>query len=155
MAMTTLSRDLQSSSPEAPTMEPPSSRQGLFGWLVVAVALVAATVLAALVLTGGDDPAEPRPWYSVERGSITAIDHAAEAAEVANRPSIASADHTAAATAQTPADVSAEHGSITALDHAAESAGSPADVSAERGSITALDHAAEDEATEDDTTGTG
>jgi hypothetical protein len=120
MAMTTLPQDLESPAPEAPTTEPPDSRQGLFGWLLVAVGLVAATALAALVLTGGDDPTDPRPWYSVERGSITAIDHAAEATAVANRPSISAADHDVAATAQTPADVSAEHGSTTALDHAAE-----------------------------------
>lgn len=124
MAMNTLTRDLQTPVPEAPTTERPSRRQGLVGWLVVAVALVAATVLAAVVLVGGDGSTEPRPWYSVERGSITAIDHVAEAAEIANRPSISAADRAAdaATRTQTPADVSAAHGSITALDHAADTA---------------------------------
>lgn len=120
MAMTTVPRDLQNPATEAPTMEPPTGRPGLLGWLVVAVALVASTVLAALVLTGGGDATAPAPWYSVERGSIAAIDHAAEAAEIASRPSIAAADHNAAPTAQTPADASAERGSIAALDHAAD-----------------------------------
>jgi len=154
MAMTTTLPD----GPEtpglgAPTSEPASNRQGLLGWLVVAGALVAATVLAVLVLSA-DDPDAPQPWYSVEHGSIAAIDHAADAAVAANRGSITAIDHEAA-TEGSAAAQSAERGSITALDHAAEAAGSPADVSAERGSITALDHATEDGASEDDTTGAG
>lgn len=150
MTMTTLPRDLQTSAPEAPTMEPPSGRQGLLGWLVVAIALVAATVLAALVLTGGDDPAEPRPWYSVERGTITAIDHAAEASVAADRGSITAIDHAAATPSAARQWYSAEHGSVGVIDAATAASRSQADVSAEHGSITALDHAAEDE-----TTGTG
>ena len=118
MAMTTLPR--ATLTPEAPTQEPSTGRHGLFGWLVVAVALVAASVLAVLVLAGGDDPADPQPWYSVEHGSIAAIDHAAQAAEVANRPSAAAADHAAAPTAQGPAEASAENGSVTAIDHEAD-----------------------------------
>jgi hypothetical protein len=128
-------------------MEPPTGRQGPFGWLVVAVALVASTVLAALVLTGGDDPAEPRSWYSVERGSITAIDHATEAAVAADHGSITAIDHAAATPSAARQWYSAERGSITAIDHATAASRSQADLSAERGSITALDHAAEDEAT--------
>lgn len=155
MAMTTLPRDLQTPTHEAPTTGPPSSHQGLFGWLLVAVALVAATVLAALVLTGGGDPAAPRPWYSVERGSITAIDHAAQAAEIANRGSITAIDHAAATPSAARQWYSAEHGSIAAIDHATAASRSQADLSAEHGSITALDHAADDEATADDTTGAG
>jgi hypothetical protein len=148
MAMTTIPRDLQTPAPEAPTMEPPSSRQGLLGWLVVAVALAAATVLAALVLTGGDDPAEPRPWYSVERGSITAIDHAAGASVAADRGSITAIDHAAATPSAARQWYSAEHGS-RAIDAATAASRSQADASAEHGSITALDHAAEDEAAEE------
>jgi hypothetical protein len=154
MAMITDLRELQTPVPDAPTMEPPVSHQALVGWLVVALALVAATVLAALVLTGGDDPAEPRPWYSVERGSITAIDHAAEASQVTDLVSITAIDHAAATPSAARPWYSTEHGSTSAIDHATASR-SQADVSADRGSITAIDHAAENEATEGDTTGTG
>jgi hypothetical protein len=135
-------------------MEPPSRRQGLFSWLVVAVALVAATVLAAVVLTNGDNPAEPRPWYSVERGSTTAIDHAAEASVAADRGSITAIDHAAATPSAARQWYSAEQRS-GAIDAATAASRSQADASAEHGSITALDHAAEDEATEDDTAGAG
>jgi hypothetical protein len=131
MAMTTIPQDVENPSAATPVMEPPSDRRALFGWFVVAVALVAATVLVVLAQTG-DDPAEPQPWYSVEHGSIAAIDHAAEAVEAANQPSIAAADHAAAPSAQTPAEVSAAHGSTSAIDHAAA-----------------------DDAGEDDTTGAG
>ena len=99
MAMTTIPQDVEKPSAATPTMEPPSGRRALFGWLAVVAALVAATVLVALVLTGDDATTDPQPWYSVERGSIAAIDHAAEAAEVANRPSITAIDHAATPTA--------------------------------------------------------
>lgn len=155
MAMTTLPRDLQSPAPAPPTVEPPTGRQGPFGWFVVAVALVTATALAALVLTGGDDSAVPKPWYSVERGSIAAIDHAAEAAEVANRGSITAIDHAAATPSAARQWYSAEHGGISAIDAATAASRSQADVSADRGSIAALDHAAENEAAEDDPSGAG
>ena len=79
------------------------------------------------------------------RGSITALDHAADAAAVANRGSITAIDHAAATPSAARQWYSAEHGSVAAIDHAAATAGSPADVSAEHGSITALDHEAEDD----------
>jgi hypothetical protein len=150
MAMTTTDTRQNDTTTQALPLEPTTGLGGLFVWVAVAVALVAATVLAARVF-GADDSAAPQPWYSVEHGSIAANDHAAEVR--ADQPfsvehgSVAAIDHAASAAAG-PADVSAEHGSITALDHAAESAGSPADVSAEHGSITALDHAADDDETE-------
>ena len=150
MAMTTLPQELESPSPEAPTSAPETSHQGLFGWLVVAVALVAASVLVVLVVSADGDPRAPRPWYSVEHGSIAAIDHAADAAVTANRGSITAIDHAATPSAARQW-YSAEHGSVTAIDHAAEAAASPAEVSAERGSIAAIDHAAE----ADDSTGAG
>ena len=118
MAMPTLTRTAETSPADLST-EPPAQRGGLLGWLLVALALTAAIALAALLVTSGDDPEAPRPWYSAERGSISAIDHSADAAAAGLRPTIAAADH-AAAVPGTPAEVSAQRGSITAIDHAAQ-----------------------------------
>lgn len=122
MAMTTQTRPAEATPQEALPLEPVTGLSGLFGWIAVALAVVAATLLGVRAF-GGDDRATPRPWYSVEHGSIAAIDHAADAA-------------------MRDRQFSVERGSVTAIDHAAATAGSAAEVSAERGSITAIDHAA-------------
>ena len=145
MAMTTHTRPAEATPQEALPLEPVTGLGGLFGWIAVVFAVVAATVLGVRAL-GGDDPATPRPWYSVEHGSIAAIDHAAAtvgsaAAVSAERGSITAIDHAATPSAARQW-FSVEHGSISAIDHGTATVGSAAAVSAERGSITAIDHAA-------------
>ncbi len=145
MAMITQTRPADATPKEALPPEPVRGLGGLFGWIAVAVAVIAATVLIVRAFSS-EDAAAPRPWYSVEHGSITAIDHTAamagSIAEVsAERGSIAAIDHAAMPSAARQW-YSIEHGSVTAIDHATATAGSMAEVSAERGSIAAIDHAA-------------
>lgn len=122
MAMITQSRPAEATPQEALPLEPVTGLGGLVGWIAVALALVAATVLGIRAL-GGDDPATPRPWYSVEHGSIAAIDHGTAAVGSAGA-------------------VSAERGSITAIDHAAAPSAARQWYSVEHGSISAIDHGA-------------
>lgn len=116
----------QETAPSAtPQTLSPSRRAFVgLGWVLVAVAVVLAALLAVRAL-GSDGQAEPAPWFSVEHGSITALDHAAEQ-QARSRP------------------FAVESGSIAALDHAAEAG--PISYSVEHGSITAIDHAADDAA---------
>ena len=65
--------------------------------------------------------ADAHPTYSVEHGSIAAIDHAADAA--------------------TQVWFSVEHGSTTAIDHGATTADA---FPSETGSVAAIDHGASD-----------
>jgi hypothetical protein len=141
MAMTTLPEVQET----RPTPEPPArSRRALVGWAAVGLALVASVALTVQVLSSDPAPAADPIWYSVEHGSVAAVDHAAVAVR-ADRGSITAIDHAASAPASV-ADVAAEHGSIAALDHAAEAAApnGVAETSAEHGSPTALDHEATD-----------
>ncbi len=124
MATTILPRDLDTGPARAPQHPPPTrTTVAWLGWVLVAVSLVLTTVLAVRAL-GSDREAPPVPWFSVERGSIAAIDHASEQ-QARNRPfsvetgSIAALDHTAEAPLP---GFSVEHGSITAIDHAAAEA---------------------------------
>ena len=76
-------------SPPTPTLDPQRggeapagttrrSRRHLAGWLAVGAGVVAAGALAVVALADGEDPAPFRNHQLVaERGSITAIDHAA------------------------------------------------------------------------------
>ncbi|MGH9273373.1 MAG: hypothetical protein ACRDZU_01900 [Acidimicrobiales bacterium] len=121
MAMITQTRPAETTPQVASPPEPVTGLGGMLGWVAVVLAVVAATVLGVRALSGSD-PAAPQPWYSVERGSIAAIDHTADA-PVRDR------------------QFSVDRGSVTAIDHAAATPGSSV-VSAERGSITAIDHAA-------------
>jgi len=122
-----------------PEPTPPATARtgGGLGWFVVGLAVAAAILAVVLAVNLGGDP-EPTTGIQspglIERGSITAIDHAAQTAP-----------------GQSPGLV--ESGSITAIDHAATSGGSapagPAGSSGgshaliiENGSITAVDHAA-------------
>ena len=141
--------------PDAVALEPTTGLGGFLWWVAAAVALAAAAVLAIQVFDT-DTPAVSTPWYSVEHGSITALDHAVSSSPASasvtevftEQGSIAALDHAASSPAPVSvSEVFAEHGSIAALDHAASS---PAPVSStepftERGSITAIDHAAETE----------
>jgi hypothetical protein len=120
MAMTTDTRPAEATPQETLPPEPGTGLGGLFGWIAVAVAVVAATVLGVRAFSS-DDAAAPRPWYSVEQGSITAIDHGT-------------------ATAGSVAGVSAERGSIAAIDHAAAPSAARQWYSVEHGSISAIDH---------------
>jgi len=146
MAMTTDTRPVETTTQEALPIEPTTDLGGLFVWVVVAVALVASTVLGVRAFRP-DDPAAPRPWYSVEHGSIAALDQAAEVEAAqpysAERGSIAAIDHAASAPARA-ADVSAEHGSIAAIDHAAATPSEARPWYSEHGGVTALDHEADE-----------
>jgi len=66
-------------APAGASQSPPPDRTktALFSWALVAVSLVLAAILAIRAL-GSDGDDLPTPWFSVEHGSIAAIDHAAE-----------------------------------------------------------------------------
>ena len=143
MATTILPGDLDTTPAEtSPTPSRVRSLAALIGWVAVAVALALAALLALRALSSDDD-AVPAPWFSVENGSVGAIDHASEL-QARNQPfvetgSIAALDHATEQQARRPA-FPGETGSIAALDHAADGSW----FSAEHGSIAAIDHAADD-----------
>jgi hypothetical protein len=156
------STTLAGSTGRAATRRRPGIR-GAVAWIAAGAAVAASAALALVVLDDDATTTVPAHLFSVERGSIAALDHQADA--LARR-------------AGTPAALAAERGSITALDHRVAVAGpaedehqdridaaaclrlsqglaacgpvtaaaTPSDASAERGSIAALDHEASDEA---------
>src|SRR5262245_25495476 len=99
MAMTTETHPTETTTQPALPLEPSAGLGATFVWAAVAVALVAATVLGIRAFR--DDPTAPQPWYSVEHGSIAALDHAADV--------------------EAAQPFSVEHGSVAAIDHAASS----------------------------------
>ena len=145
MAMTTDTRPADTTTQPALPLEPTTGLGGMFVWVGVAIALVAATVLGVRVF-GADDSGSPQPWYSVEHGSIAALDHAAEVEAAqpfsAERGSVGAIDHAASAPAAA-AEVSALRGSIAAIDHVASTPAATVPWYVEHGSIAAIDHAAE------------
>ena len=142
MAMTTDTRPTETTPQPATPIDQTTGLGGLFVWAAVAIALVAATVLGIRAFRA-DDPAAPQPWYSVEHGSIAALDHAVEVEAAqpfsVEHGSVAAIDHAASAPAGV-AEASADHGSIAANDHAATNPSAAPSWYSEQGSVTALDH---------------
>ncbi len=143
MTMTTLPEVQETRTTEAPEA-PARSRRPRFGWAAIGLALVATVALTMRVLDSAPAPTADPVWYSVEHGSIVAADHVADTAVRADRGSITAIDH--AAHVDASRWYSVDRGSIAAIDHRAEAA-SPAGVaetSAEHGSPAAVDHEAAD-----------
>lgn len=99
------------SIPEAVVTVPSARRHIAYGWIAVGVALLAsvALVVALLAADGSSTSTFDNPW-TVERGSITALDH-----------SLPGAAGASSVTDRNLSDPGAFDRSITAIDHAATS----------------------------------
>jgi hypothetical protein len=131
MALTTEARPRTDLEPGSPDAAAPGLHRGRgrLGWVAVAAALTASLVLTTVVLRSDSDAPSSSTAPFADRGSIVAIDQAAQRAEAssaspfADRGSIVAIDQAAGLGHAASTAPFVDRGTITAIDHAAEAEG--------------------------------